>query len=96
MAGSFAERLMGMDAASWERHANPLSVYTRYAALPLLALRGDRPMGSAEADFHAVHDGLRYDLELDTGLAADPDDNAGLVLSCWAGPRGRSAFFAGR
>lgn len=27
-----------MDAATWERHANPLSVYTRYSGLPLLAI----------------------------------------------------------
>lgn len=38
MGASAFERLMGMDAASWQRHANPLSVYTRYIALPLLAL----------------------------------------------------------
>lgn len=38
MSASLAEKLMSMDAASWQRHANPLSVYTRYTALPLLAL----------------------------------------------------------
>lgn len=27
-----------MDDATWRRHANPLSVYTRYSGLPLLAL----------------------------------------------------------
>ena len=38
MTASVLERLMGMDAATWQRHANPLSVYTRYTALPLLAM----------------------------------------------------------
>ncbi|KAB7613730.1 hypothetical protein F9L33_10170 [Amylibacter sp. SFDW26] len=33
-----AERLMTMDDATWEHHANPLSVYTRFTILPLLSL----------------------------------------------------------
>ncbi|MEL6978129.1 MAG: DUF6653 family protein [Pseudomonadota bacterium] len=33
-----AERVMAMDDAAWARHANPWSVYTRFSALPLLAL----------------------------------------------------------
>jgi len=33
-----AERLMTMDDPTWERHANPLSVYTRFSILPLLTL----------------------------------------------------------
>ena len=33
-----AERLMGMDGRAWERHANPWSVWSRFATLPLLAL----------------------------------------------------------
>ena len=33
-----AERLMGMSDRVWARHANPLSVYTRFTALPLLVL----------------------------------------------------------
>jgi uncharacterized protein DUF6653 len=33
-----AERLMGMNEAVWLRHANPLSVWTRFTCLPLLVL----------------------------------------------------------
>ncbi|WP_415921609.1 DUF6653 family protein [Tateyamaria sp. SN6-1] len=33
-----AERLMGMGDADWRRHANPLSVWTRFTCLPLLVL----------------------------------------------------------
>ncbi|MEQ3708362.1 MAG: DUF6653 family protein [Tateyamaria sp.] len=32
-----AERLMGMQDADWQRHANPLSVWSRFTCLPLLA-----------------------------------------------------------
>lgn len=33
-----AERLMGMQDSDWRRHANPLSVWTRFTCLPLLVL----------------------------------------------------------
>lgn len=33
-----SERLMTMDDATWARHANPWSVWTRFSCLPLLAL----------------------------------------------------------
>jgi len=36
--GRATERLMGMDDAAWERHANPWSGWTRVSILPLLAL----------------------------------------------------------
>ncbi|EKE43929.1 hypothetical protein OCGS_1910 [Oceaniovalibus guishaninsula JLT2003] len=32
------ERLMRMDDSAWRRHANPLSVYSRFTCLPLIAL----------------------------------------------------------
>ncbi len=32
------ERLMTMDDATWARHANPISVYSRFTTLPLLTL----------------------------------------------------------
>lgn len=32
------ERMMGMDEAAWQRHANPWSVYSRMTILPLLTL----------------------------------------------------------
>lgn len=33
-----SERLMSMDDDAWARHANPVSVYTRFTCLPLIAL----------------------------------------------------------
>ena len=53
--------------------------------------RGDRPLGSAEADFHAVHRGMAYDLQLDTEDGVEP--NADRVIAAWRTARRRSAFF---
>jgi len=33
-----SEHVMSMDEATWARHANPWSVYSRFTALPLIAL----------------------------------------------------------
>ena len=33
-----AEQLMAMDDGSWQQHANPLSIFTRFTCLPLIAL----------------------------------------------------------
>jgi len=36
--GNFLEKLMSMDDTTWKRHANPWSVWTRVAILPLFVL----------------------------------------------------------
>ena len=36
--GTLLENLMGMNDATWKRHANPWSVWTRFLILPLLVL----------------------------------------------------------
>jgi chloramphenicol 3-O phosphotransferase len=56
------------------------------------ASRGDRPVGSAEQDYHSIHRGRRYDLELDG--ETDVDANVDRVLVAWAEPPARSAFFS--
>ena len=35
---ALCERMMAMDEASWAKHANPLSVYSRMSILPLMTL----------------------------------------------------------
>ena len=35
---ALSERMMAMDDATWARHANPLSVYSRMSILPLMSL----------------------------------------------------------
>ena len=54
--------------------------------------RGDRPAGSAEQDFHTIHIGRQYDLELDTRDGVEA--NVERVLAAWQAERGRSAFFS--
>ncbi|NVD37425.1 AAA family ATPase [Ensifer sp. HO-A22] len=53
-------------------------------------LRADRPLGSAADDFHRVHEGQRYDLELRSGQAVE--DNAAQLISAWAARRSPSVF----
>ena len=52
--------------------------------------RGDRPVGSAAADFHQVHRGRLYDLELNG--RDDPDRNADKVIAVWKSGERRSEF----
>lgn len=53
--------------------------------------RGDRRVGSAEVDFHSIHEGVRYDLELSG--EADVEANVDRLLAAWRAERARSAFF---
>lgn len=53
--------------------------------------RGNRPIGSAEQDFHAVHVGRIYDLEIDSGTG-DACDNAHLILTAWRSKTRTSEF----
>ena len=52
--------------------------------------RGDRPKGSAVQDYHTIHHGMVYDLELD---ALEPlDHNVKRVIDGWKGQTGPSIF----
>ncbi|MEO5805263.1 phosphotransferase-like protein [Devosia sp.] len=53
--------------------------------------RGDRGIGSAEKDFHAIHQGVNYDLELQT--ASGVDANVQRIIAGWAARKGGSNFF---
>lgn len=53
-------------------------------------LRADRPIGSAADDFHRIHVGQCYDLELGSGQAAD--DAAAQLISAWSVRRSPSVF----
>ncbi|KQW85188.1 AAA family ATPase [Ensifer sp. T173] len=53
-------------------------------------LRADRPIGSATDDFHRIHEGQRYDLQLHSGQAVE--DNAAQLISAWASRRSPSVF----
>ena len=55
------------------------------------AARGDRGIGSAEQDFHSIHKGMLYDLELQTQDGVDA--NVARILAGWTESRGRSRFF---
>lgn len=53
--------------------------------------RGDRVMGSAAQDFHSIHRGVGYDLEVQT--LDGPAINAERIIAAWQTPRARSRFF---
>lgn len=54
------------------------------------AARGDRPAGSAEKDFHTIHQGLNYDLELSSN---DPlESNVERLLEAWTSRSAPSIF----
>ncbi|KRD73015.1 AAA family ATPase [Ensifer sp. ENS10] len=53
-------------------------------------LRADRPIGSAADDFHRIHEGQRYDLQLHSRDAAE--DNAAKLISAWTLRRSPSVF----
>lgn len=53
-------------------------------------LRGDRPIGSAAEDFHRIHEGQRYDLQLRSDQPVE--DNAAQLISAWASRRSPSVF----
>lgn len=46
------------------------------------AKRGDRPIGSAEQDYRSVHNGRRYDLEIDSRTES-ASENAQRILTAW-------------
>lgn len=54
------------------------------------AVRGDRPLGSAEKDFRTIHQGVKYDLELSSN---DPlEDNVLHLLDAWKSRDAPSIF----
>ncbi|MEM1371265.1 MAG: chloramphenicol phosphotransferase [Pseudomonadota bacterium] len=53
--------------------------------------RGDRPIGSAARDYSLIHEGLRYDVELDG--AASPEANAKRIMLAWQDSGEPSKFF---
>jgi chloramphenicol 3-O phosphotransferase len=52
--------------------------------------RGDRPKGSAEADYNLVHKNMRYDFELSS--EGNLDVNVARLLEAWRNRPGRSVF----
>lgn len=56
------------------------------------AQRGDRPAGSAAEDFHRLHVGRTYDLELDA--LDDPASNIAKLLAAWRQRVPESTVFA--
>ncbi|NRP17424.1 Chloramphenicol 3-O phosphotransferase [Ensifer adhaerens] len=55
-------------------------------------LRADRPIGSAADDFHRIHEGQRYDLELSSGRPVE--ENVAQLMSAWVSRRSPTVFEA--
>ena len=55
------------------------------------AARGDREVGSAERDYHTIHQGLRYDFEVQS--EASVESNVAGAIAAWQARRAPSAFF---
>lgn len=89
-----------LDAPEWvsdlQRLLAPFDVLFVGLHCPLDALkarelaRGDRPVGSAEQDFHTVHAGRVYDIEVNG--EDDPVENAQIILECWRSGLRKSEF----
>ncbi|MCF6113112.1 chloramphenicol phosphotransferase CPT family protein [Mesorhizobium muleiense] len=89
-----------LDQGEWLddlRHLlEPFDVYFVgiYCPLPMLIAReyarGDRPRGSAQADFETIHIGKSYDLEVQS--QDGPDHNANLILEGWRSGKRASSF----
>lgn len=60
------------------------------------AMRGDRPVGSAAQDFHTIHKGLAYDLEVHADR--DAAENVARIIAAWETRKAPSVFarLAGR
>jgi chloramphenicol 3-O phosphotransferase len=90
-----------LDTAGWfedlVRLLAPFDVFFVgvHCPLPLLfereQARGDRPVGSAEQDFHTIHSGMRYDFEVHTDQ--DPAENVLRIIEAWK-HRVRPSVFA--
>ncbi|KFC62884.1 Chloramphenicol 3-O phosphotransferase [Devosia sp. LC5] len=65
-----------------------------HCPLPLLIerekARGDRPLGSAERDFHTIHQCMEYDFEVQTD--SDAPGNVERVIAAWETRAGESFF----
>lgn len=89
-----------LDTPGWQKQlAEVLAPYDMFfvgvhCPLPELIrreqARGDRPMGSAEQDFHTIHRGVSYDLEVQTEDGAE--HNIGTIIAAWRQRSAPSAF----
>lgn len=53
-------------------------------------LRADRPIGSAEEDYHSVHKGRTYDVEVNSEKSCE--ENTAVILQAWRSGLRRSEF----